>query len=283
MVKNKWNLFYAFYLCKCHLFWGSNGLVKFQLAWQFLHACWIFLSFLLFVYVCFLSYAVFFHRKKLFLLKQVCCKHDSRMWWYFYFAVTFTCDTCEGVPQMQTLRSPLLRTRAVKESSRLEHSRACFTYWGEFFFYNACLTGSFSFIFPQLHQVLFRLCWEKYQHEHQWQLVVSAYLPTLKLRFQEKTNHQNPEHSKIFRNTSANVSPHSWNKSSYQNSGKITGQPTLCTSLTDSAQLRTLFVDHARLSTSAIISHHYCELQSSCKCHLSRQWCRKTTSHGVLS
>ena len=29
-------------------------------------------------------------------------------------------------------------------------------------------------------------------------------------------NHQNPEHSIIFRNTSANVSPHLWNKSNYQ-------------------------------------------------------------------
>ena len=29
-------------------------------------------------------------------------------------------------------------------------------------------------------------------------------------------NHQNPEHRIIFRNTSANVSPHLWNKSSYQ-------------------------------------------------------------------
>ena len=29
-------------------------------------------------------------------------------------------------------------------------------------------------------------------------------------------NHKNPEHNIIFRNTSANISPHLWNKSSYQ-------------------------------------------------------------------
>ena len=50
---------------------------------------------------------------------------------------------------------------------------------------------------------------------------------------------------------------------------KITGQSTLFTSLTDSAQLRTLFADHAPLSASSIISQQYCKLQSSHKCHLS--------------
>ena len=34
--------------------------------------------------------------------------------------------------------------------------------------------------------------------------------------FFRNKNHKNPEHSKIFRNTSANVSPYLWNKSSYQ-------------------------------------------------------------------
>ena len=37
------------------------------------------------------------------------------------------------------------------------------------------------------------------------------------------TNHQNPKHSIIFRNTPANVSPHLWTKSSYQILGKIKG------------------------------------------------------------
>ena len=40
-------------------------------------------------------------------------------------------------------------------------------------------------------------------------------MPTPKLCFQEQ-NHQNLEHSIIFQNTSANVSPQLWNKSSYQ-------------------------------------------------------------------
>ena len=65
--------------------------------------------------------------------------------------------------------------------------------------------------------------------------------------------------------------------------GKITGQSTLRTSLTDSAHLRMPSADHARLSASSIISQHYCKLQSSRKCHLSCQQWRKTTSHGVLS
>ena len=47
------------------------------------------------------------------------------------------------------------------------------------------------------------------------------------------------------------------------------------TSLTDSVQLRMLFTDHAWLSASPIISQQYCELQSSHKCHLSRQWWQK--------
>ena len=63
---------------------------------------------------------------------------------------------------------------------------------------------------------------------------------------------------------------------------KITEQSTLCTSLTDSAQLRTLFADHAPLSASSIISQQYCKLQSSHKCHLSRQWWHMATSHDLL-
>ena len=62
-----------------------------------------------------------------------------------------------------------------------------------------------------------------------------AYMPTPKLYFQE--NHQNPEHSIIIKNTSANISPHLWNKSGYQ----ILQENHRAIYLTDSAQLRTLF------------------------------------------
>ena len=61
------------------------------------------------------------------------------------------------------------------------------------------------------------------------------------------------------------------------------GQSTLCTSLTDSVQLKMLFADHTQLSTSSIISQHYCGLQSSSKCQLSHQQRIKTIFHGVLS
>ena len=42
---------------------------------------------------------------------------------------------------------------------------------------------------------------------------------------------------------------------------KITGQSTLCTSITDSAQIITLFAIHARLSASLIISQQYHEFR----------------------
>ena len=109
----------------------------------------------------------------------------------------------------------------------------------------------------------------------------SAYLPTPKLRFQEQISPKSgTQHSR----THQQMYPHiNEINPATRFCGKITGQSTLCTSLTNSSQLRMLFADHARLSASPIISQHYCELQnqSSCECHLSRQWWQKTTSHGV--
>ena len=52
----------------------------------------------------------------------------------------------------------------------------------------------------------------------------------------------------------------------------------MCTS----AQLRMPFADHTRLSTSSIISQHYCKLKSSRKCHLSRQWWRNYAKRPLL-
>ena len=103
-----------------------------------------------------------------------------------------------------------------------------------------------------------------------------AYLPTPKLRFQEQKSQKSETQQQTY--------PYIYEKNPVTRFyKKITGQSTLCTSLTNSAQLRTLFADHAWLSTSSIISQHYCELQSSQKCHLSRRWRQKTTSHGALS
>ena len=88
-------------------------------------------------------------------------------------------------------------------------------------------------------------------------------------------NHQNPEHSIIFPTHQQTYSHINEINPATKFYGKITGRCTLCTSLTDSVQLRTLFADHARLTASQIISQQYCELQGSCKWHLSHQGCRK--------
>ena len=56
----------------------------------------------------------------------------------------------------------------------------------------------------------------------------------------------------------------------------LQGSPTLCTSLTDSTQLKVLFA-------SPIISQQYCKFQSSCKCQLSHLQWQKDTFHGILS
>ena len=86
-------------------------------------------------------------------------------------------------------------------------------------------------------------------------------MPTPKLHFQEQ-NHQNPEHSIIFKNTSANISQHLWNKSSYQilreNWRAIHCVPPL---LIPCSWERCLLITLD--SASSIISQQYCELQNS--------------------
>ena len=61
------------------------------------------------------------------------------------------------------------------------------------------------------------LRWLLSQKMYQYGLFTEhTYMPTPKLSFQGGKNHQTLQHSIIFRNTSANVSPHLWNNSSYQ-------------------------------------------------------------------
>ena len=96
-------------------------------------------------------------------------------------------------------------------------------------------------------------------------------------------NQQNPEHSIIFRNTSANASPNLWNTSGYQilwENHRVIYTVHLPYWF---HAAKKLFADHIRLSASPIISQQYCELQSSCKCQLSHLWWPKATSHGMLS
>ena len=65
-----------------------------------------------------------------------------------------------------------------------------------------------------------------------------AYLPTPKLRFQEQKSQKSETQQQTY--------PYIYEKNPVTRFyKKITGQSTLCTSLTNSAQLRTLFADHA--------------------------------------
>ena len=74
------------------------------------------------------------------------------------------------------------------------------------------------------------------------------HMPTQKLFSGKKKNHQNPEHSTVFRNTLANISKINLVTRFYV---KITGQSILCTSLTPFHTAQKA-ADHAQLPVSPI-------------------------------
>ena len=96
-----------------------------------------------------------------------------------------------------------------------------------------------------------------------------TYLPTPKLCFQEQKSSKFRTQHKVLEHVSKPIPTFVKKISGYQILRE--NHRALCTSLTDSAQLRTLFADHAWLSASSILSQQYCELLSSWKCHLPRQ------------
>ena len=100
------------------------------------------------------------------------------------------------------------------------------------------------------------------------------HMPTQKL-FPGKKNHQNPEHSTVFRNTLANISKINLVTRFYV---KITGQSILYTSLTPFHTAQKA-ADHAQLPVSPTISQQCYELQSSCKCPLSHHWWQHCSSY----
>ena len=109
------------------------------------------------------------------------------------------------------------------------------------------------------------------------------YLPAPKLHFQEPNSPKSTTLHDFMEHISKHI-PTFLKKTRWPDfTGKSQGNLHVCTSLTESAQLRMLFANQSRLSTSSIISQDYCELQSSRKCHVSCQRWLKATSHGVVS
>ena len=109
--------------------------------------------------------------------------------------------------------------------------------------------------------------------------VVLAPIHAYPIHFQKKKNHQNPEHSIIFWNTSQTY-PHIYEiNPAARFNGKITGQSTLPIP----HSWEHCFSRSRLLSASPIISWQRQELQSSRKHHLSCQQWWKATSPGMLS
>ena len=109
-----------------------------------------------------------------------------------------------------------------------------------------------------------------------------AYLPTSKLHFQEQKRPKSRTRHNFLEHISKHTPTFMIKFQLPDFMGKSQSNPTLCTSLIDSVRLRTSHPNQAWLSASPIISQQYCQLQSSCQCHLSRLQWPKATSHSLL-